>query len=365
MLSCRILSAIRGLSFRRYASNEITTKSRIVTGIQPSGTPHIGNYLGFIENFVRLQETAEYENFLFLADYHAISVGLPTDREQLNRNVREMTACLLACGVNPRKTTLFVQSQIPEHVELAWILSAVQSIAYLKRLPQYKDKARRYSDRDVPLGLMCYPVLQAADVLLYKGTHVPVGEDQQQHFNLMTHLADKVNKQISGDPVFPIPKILMSKNARVKSLREPTQKMSKSDVSTWSTVFVTNTADEVRAKIRKAVTDSTGTIEFAPKERPGVSNLLQILAAFTDQTDVEKVAEECRRLDTVGLKDRVAEAVNARLEPIRERYSAILSEPEVVDDVLEKGTIEAEKFAIDTMNELKKRIGFYIPRFRS
>ncbi|KAI6194990.1 Tryptophan--tRNA ligase, mitochondrial [Aphelenchoides besseyi] len=272
-----------------------------------------------------------------------------------------MTACLLACGVNPRKTTLFVQSQIPEHVELAWILSAVQSIAYLKRLPQYKDKARR----DVPLGLMCYPVLQAADVLLYKGTHVPVGEDQQQHFNLMTHLADKVNKQISGDPVFPIPKILMSKNARVKSLREPTQKMSKSDVSTWSTVFVTNTADEVRAKIRKAVTDSTGTIEFAPKERPGVSNLLQILAAFTDQTDVEKVAEECRRLDTVGLKDRVAEAVNARLEPIRERYSAILSEPEVVDDVLEKGTIEAEKFAIDTMNELKKRIGFYIPRFRS
>ncbi|KAI6232725.1 Tryptophan--tRNA ligase, mitochondrial [Aphelenchoides fujianensis] len=355
------MSGRRLLSSTRRFAPKITAASRIVSGIQPSGVPHIGNYLGFIENFVHLQNSTEAEKFLFLADYHAISVGLPKERTVLSENVRKMAACLLACGVNPQRTTLFVQSQIPQHTELSWILSALQSIAHLQRLPQYKDKAQKYSNRNVPLGLLSYPVLQAADVLLYKGSHVPVGEDQQQHFNLMVHLVDKFHRRMGGAPLFEIPDILMTPAARIKSLREPTKKMSKTDASTWSAVFVTDTADEVRAKIRKAVTDSHRTVEFAPKERPGVSNLLQILAAFTAEPDVQRVADECRRLDTVGLKERVIEAVNARLEPVRTKFVALERDPAFVDEVLREGAREAERIAAETMREVKKRVGFYAP----
>lgn len=293
--------------------------SRIVSGIQPTGIPHIGNYLGFIENFIRIQnDNADAQKFLFLADYHSISVGLPSIG-QMDKNVREMTACLLACGVDPQKTILFAQSQISEHTELSWILSSMQSIARLQRLTQFKDKSTSYSAGNIPLGLINYPVLQAADVLLYKGTHVPVGEDQTQHFNLIRQLATKFNNYVQKE-FFPTPTMLTSKCPRIKSLRQPTKKMSKSDPSSSACIFVTDSAEIVEEKIRKSVTDSVGTIEFDPVNRPGISNLVQILSAFSNQS-IEQVVNDCQNLDTIAFKTRTADAVNSQLEPIRANYT--------------------------------------------
>ncbi|KAI6177146.1 Tryptophan--tRNA ligase, mitochondrial [Aphelenchoides bicaudatus] len=322
------------------AASQIQANSRIISGIQPTGIPHIGNYLGFIDNFVRLQnEHDSAQKFLFLADYHSISVGLPKIGE-LDQNVRQMTACLLACGVDPKRTIYFAQSQILEHTEFSWILSSMQSIARLQRLTQFKDKAGRYSTANVPLGLISYPLLQVGDVLLYKGTHVPVGEDQTQHFNLIGGFARKINNRINEE-FFPIPVMLTSNYPRIKSLRNPAQKMSKSDASKYSCVFITDSADTIREKIRRAFTDDC---KFCLRSHIRT---------------LKKLWRIANHWTLWGLKDRTADVLIAHFEPIRTKYEKIIEEPSFIVETLANGREKAHKIAQENMLHLKERLGFY------
>ncbi|XP_061735551.1 tryptophan--tRNA ligase, mitochondrial isoform X2 [Nerophis ophidion] len=241
-------------------------EARVFSGIQPTGVPHLGNYLGALETWVSLQD--QYPSVLYsIVDLHSITQ--PQDPERLKANILDMVASLLACGVDTKKAILFQQSQVPEHAELAWILGCLTSMPRLRHLPQWKVKSRQKNEGSV--GLYTYPVLQAADILLYRSTHVPVGEDQIQHLELTQDLAHIFNKRYGE--LFPEPRALLSATRKVKSLRDPSAKMSKSDPQATAAIAITDSPDDIALKIRRAVTDFTSEVTYDPAARPGVSNL--------------------------------------------------------------------------------------------
>ncbi|XP_040924928.1 tryptophan--tRNA ligase, mitochondrial isoform X3 [Betta splendens] len=265
----------------------------------------------------------------------------------------DMAASLLACGVDPERAVLFQQSQVSEHAELSWILGCLTSMPRLRHLPQWKMKSKLKNEGSV--GLYTYPVLQAADILLYKSTHVPVGEDQVQHLELAQDLARIFNNRY-GD-LFPEPRALLSSTQKVKSLRDPSAKMSKSDPQTMATITITDSADDIALKIRRAVTDFTSEVTFDPQTRPGVSNLVTIHAAVA-QITVEAAVQQARGLDTGGYKKLVSDAVVQRLTPIGQELQRLRSDPAHLQEVLLQGTRRARELAAPVLREVQQRVGF-------
>lgn len=329
-----------------------------VSGIQPTGVPHLGNYFGFIQQWINLQNDMQPKQmYLSIADYHSVSMGFVT-AVQMRDNILKMAASLLACGLDPEKTILFQQSTVTEHVNLMYILGCLQTVARLTRMPQYKDKAARFKQGDIPLNLQLYPVLQAADVLLYKGTHVPVGEDQTQHLLLMRDLAAKCNAVFHFD-FFPIPVQVSAKCARLKSLQDSTKKMSKSEGNSRSRILINDTRQEIDEKCAKALSDMQASITYEPEKRPAISNLVT-LYSYAAGLSIDEVIQECTDLDTKGFKARLGEKIDAHIAPIRERYEILLQKPRTIQDILMFGTQRAEEKARETMQQLREFLGFNV-----
>ncbi len=325
----------------------------IVSGIQPSGKMTLGNYLGAIKNFVALQDSSEEQDFLvFVADLHAITV--PQDPKALRNNIRSLVAVYLACGLDPKKVSLFIQSEVHEHAELGYLLQTITYIGELERMTQYKDKMVKQVS-GVSSALLTYPVLMAADILLYNADAVPVGEDQKQHLEITRDLAQRFNSRYSE--TFKLPEPLIPKNgaAKIMSLQEPTKKMSKSDPIDKACIFLLDEPNVIRKKIASAVTDSDGIIKYDPINKPGVSNLLTILSVASNK-DIKVLEEEYQGRGYGEFKKDVAEAVVNMLEPIQKRYNELLNSDEI-DRVLDEGREKASFLARKMVSKVKRKMG--------
>jgi tryptophanyl-tRNA synthetase len=329
---------------------------RVVSGIQPTGNLHLGNYLGAIRNWVKMQD--EMECLYFLADLHAIS--MPHDPSELTANTREMAAALIACGLDTDKAVLFNQAQVPAHAELQWLLNGTARMGWLNRMTQFKDKSGKNRE-GASIALFTYPVLQAADVLLYQATHVPVGEDQKQHLELARDIAQKFNNDFCAEdaPVFTLPDpIIPKETARIMSLRDGSAKMSKSDPSDMSRINLTDNADTILSKIKKAKTDP----EPLPSEpaglegRPEAANLVGIFAAFAE----ESVGATLVRFGGQGFgafKPALAELVIEKFRPISERFNALKDDHEQIDAALAKGAAKARELGAPTLKAAYAALG--------
>ncbi|XP_012880113.1 PREDICTED: tryptophan--tRNA ligase, mitochondrial [Dipodomys ordii] len=323
---------------------------RVFSGIQPTGIPHLGNYLGAIESWVKLQD--QYESVLYsIVDLHSITV--PQDPVVLRQSVLDMTAALLACGINPEKSILFQQSQVSEHTQLSWILTCMVRLPRLQHLHQWKTKSAK-QQQEGTMGLLTYPVLQAADILSYRSTHVPVGEDQVQHMELVQDLARGFNKKYGE--FFPVPQSILTSMKKVKSLRDPSSKMSKSDPDKLATVRITDSPEEIVQKFRKAVTDFTSEVTYDPVGRAGVSNLVAIHAAVSG-LPVEEVVSRSTGLDTAHYKLQVAEAVIEKFAPVKREIEKLKADPDYLQKVLTAGAAKAKELAYPVCQEVKKRLG--------
>lgn len=328
---------------------------RVLSGIQPSGRLHLGNYLGAIQQWVLGQEAKD--NFFCIVDLHAITV--PQDPGLLLEQTRQTAAVLLASGIDPKQSTLFIQSHVRAHAETCWILNCLTPLGWLERMTQYKSKAA--AQETVSAGLLDYPVLMAADILLYDADEVPVGDDQRQHVELTRDIAQRVN-HLYGE-VFVVPNaVIREEGARIMGLDDPTAKMSKSGTARGHAIGLMDEPDEIRYAVTRAVTDSGRDIRFSgAPEKAGVNNLLQIYLLLSGKTPSEIEAEfEGRGYG--DLKRVVAEVVIESLRPIRERSQQLMREPEELDRLLETGAEAARAVAEPTVARLKERVGFVLPR---
>jgi tryptophanyl-tRNA synthetase len=330
---------------------------RVLSGIQPTGNLHLGNYLGAIRNWVRMQDEmdAGSQCFFFLADMHSITVH--EGREQRLRNVREMAAALIAAGIDPDRSVLFNQARVPAHAELCWLLNGTARIGWLNRMTQFKDKAGK--DREgASVGLFVYPVLQAADILLYNATHVPVGEDQKQHLELTRDIAAKFNADFDVE-LFTLPDpIIPRETARIMSLRDGTAKMSKSDPSDMSRINLTDSDDAIMQKVRKAKTDPAPLPETAAglEGRAEAANLVGIFAALTG----ERADAVCARFAGQGFgafKPALGEVLVETLSPIRARFEALRDDESALDALLDKGAAKAAAAAEPTLRAAYAAMG--------
>lgn len=325
--------------------------SIIFSGIQPSGNLTLGNYLGALRNFSKVQN--DNECYYCVVNQHAITV--PQDPQLLHERTRSLAAIYLASGLDPDKATLFVQSEVPEHVQLGWIMITVANVGELERMTQYKDKAAKRGD-SIPAGLLTYPPLMAADILLYQANLVPVGEDQKQHMEITRDLAQRFNR-VYGE-VFTIPDILLGHDGtRVMSLQEPTKKMSKSDDNQTATIYLLDTPKDIEKKIKRAQTDSENSVHYDVDNKPGISNLMDIYAAVTDQTHDQITAAYADKGYGTFKKD-VADAVISVLEPIQQRYEKLVNAAEL-DEVLDKGAAKAHAKANVTYEKVIRAMGLY------
>ena len=331
---------------------------RIVSGIQPTGSLHLGNYLGAIRNWARMQDAMEdgSQCLFFLADLHALTIYV--EPSELQANVREMAAALIASGIDPNKSILFRQSAIPAHAELAWILQGTARWGWLNRMTQWKDKAGKNREGS-SAGLFTYPVLQAADILLYKATHVPVGEDQKQHIELTRDIALKFNTDFDVDLFIPPePFIGGGAAARVMSLRDGQAKMSKTDPSDMSRIMLTDSDDEIAQKIRKAKTDPEPLPEdpAALEGRPEARNLVGIYAAVSGQTD-EQILARFAGQGFGAFKPALAEALLALLAPLRQRLQQFRDVPAELDRILAASAVRAANLAAPTLADAYRAVG--------
>ncbi|MEM1051226.1 MAG: tryptophan--tRNA ligase [Pseudomonadota bacterium] len=334
---------------------------RVVSGIQPTGKPHLGNYLGAIVNYVKLQDEAHAaggECFIFLADLHALSQ--PHDPAELTQNTREMVATLVACGVDPSKTVLFNQAQVPAHAELQWLLNGTARMGWLNRMTQWKDKAGKNREGQ-SIALFTYPVLQAADVLLYQATHVPVGEDQKQHLELARDIAQKFNNDFCPEdaPLFTLPEpYIPPAAARIMSLRDGSAKMSKSDPSDMSRISLIDDAETVMKKVKKAKTDS----EPLPSEKAGLEdraeakNLVGIYGALTGKSTAEVLADHGGQ-GFGAFKPALGEVLVETLRPINTRFMELKDDQEALDAVLARGASQARERGTPTLDAAYKALG--------
>ena len=326
--------------------------SVIFSGIQPSGNLTLGNYLGALRNFTKVQD--ENECYYCVVNQHAITV--PQDPKMLHERTRQLAAIYLAAGLDPEKAVLFVQSEVPEHVQLGWIMTTMSYVGELERMTQYKDKASKRGD-SVPAGLLTYPPLMAADILLYQTNLVPVGDDQKQHLEITRDLAQRFNR-VYGEDVFTIPEILLGQDGtRVMSLQEPTKKMSKSDDNQTATVYLLDTPKDIEKKIKRAQTDSDNAVRYDREAKPGISNLMDIFAALTDKSH-EEIEKAYAGQGYGTFKKDVAEATISVLEPIQKRYAELIDTPEL-DVILTKGAKKAREKASKTYEAVTKAMGLY------
>jgi tryptophanyl-tRNA synthetase len=335
-----------------------SNRNLVLSGMQPTNTLHLGNYLGALKNWVRLQN--EMPCLFCVVDMHAITAeagyGKP---EELARATREVTAAYIAGGVDIARTPIFNQGQVPEHAELAWIFNCVARLGWLDRMTQFKEKSGKHKER-ASVGLYTYPVLMAADILVYKATHVPVGEDQKQHLELARDIAQKFNNDFGAPDFFPQPEPVITGTAtRVMSLRDGTKKMSKSDESDLSRINLTDDADTIANKIRRAKTDPNPLPENKGglAGRPEAENLLNIYAALADQ-DRDAVIAQFAGQQFSTFKNALAELTVAKIEPITKEMRRLLADPAEIDRVLNAGAKKARAIATPIVAEVKKKVGF-------
>jgi tryptophanyl-tRNA synthetase len=330
-------------------------QGRIFSGIQPTHGIHLGNYLGAIRHWVALQSA--YDSIFCIVDQHALTTL--HDSYGMRGNTREVAAALLASGIDPRRSILFAQSTVPAHAQLAWVLSCVSPMGWLNRMTQFKEKAGK--DREnAPVGLFTYPVLMAADILVYKATHVPVGEDQKQHLELSRDIAASFNRRF-GAELFPLPEpMILGEATRVMSLRDGTKKMSKSDPSDQSRINLTDDADAIALKIRRAKSDSILGMSHDPEKRPEASNLLTIFAALADRprAEVEAMHAEASFSE---FKTRLAELAVEKLAPIAGEMRRLLADPGHIDRVLREGAERAAAIAEPVLAQAYDLVGFLRP----
>ena len=334
--------------------NSEKVNNLVFSGVQPTGNLHLGNYLGAIKNWIELQS---HNNCIFcIVDLHALTTS--DSRTQILQNTREVAAAYIASGINPKKTIIFVQSNVTGHSELAWILSCHTPIGWLNRMTQFKDKAGKNKER-APLGLYSYPVLMAADILLYKSTHVPVGDDQKQHLELSRDIAQKFNNDFQCENFFPLPEPLISKNiSRVMSLRDGNKKMSKSEESDYSRINLKDTADEIMKKIKKAKSDSDPIPEEIKllKKKPEALNLLTIYSELTKQS-LEKSLSELSGKEYSFLKTKLAEILINEITPVGKEIQRLLKDKSYLKNILKKGTEKANIIAEENLKNIREKVG--------
>lgn len=328
--------------------------NRIFSGIQPTGNLHLGNYLGAIRNWVSLQD--DFESIYCVVDLHAITV--PQDPEKLRQSTREVTACLIAAGISPERSILFNQSRVPQHAQLAWIFNCLARLGWLNRMTQFKEKAGKNRE-NATVGLFAYPTLMAADILAYQATHVPVGEDQKQHLELTRDIAQAFNSAY-GVEFFPLPEPQIFGSAtRVMSLRNGASKMSKSDESDYSRINLTDDAEMIAQKVKKAKTDP----EALPSEieglegRPEAQNLVGIYAALADMTP-EAVLQEFGGRGFGDFKPALGDLAVAKLSPIGDKMRELLESPDQIDHILDEGAARAEAIAAPILDAVNDLVGF-------
>jgi len=325
---------------------------RLLSGIQPTGKLTLGNYIGALQQFVKLQDELEdTELFIFIADLHAITT--PQNRQELKKNIRSVAALYLACGLDPNKVNLFVQSEVPEHAQLGYVMESTAYVGEMERMTQYKDKKGKQTE-GIRTSLLTYPALMAADILLYDADIVPIGEDQKQHLELTRNLAVRFNNAYGQ--TFTIPEGYFTKTgARIMSLTEPTKKMSKSADNPKSYILLLDDLAQIRNKIKSAVTDSDGFIKFDPKKKPGISNLLTIYSALTDHS-IKQLEEMYENKNYQVFKNDLAEVVADAIRPIQSKYFEIMNSTEL-DRILDQGAEKARHVASKKLMKVYKRLG--------
>ncbi len=338
---------------------DYTGPQRVLSGMQPTGSLHLGNYLGALKNWVSLQEDGNWDCFYCVVDMHAVT--MPHDPATLPDAVRSAAAAYIASGVDPSKSAIFAQSAVPAHAELAWIFNCVARLGWLERMTQFKDKAGKDKER-ASVGLFTYPVLQAADILVYKATHVPVGEDQKQHLELCRDIAARFNRDYGdGEAIFPLTEpVIQGPGARIMSLRDGSAKMSKSDVSDNSRINLDDDADKIARKIKKAKTDPEPlpSEEAGLAERPEANNLVGIYAALTGQTKADILAEFGGQ-GFGAFKPALADVAVQYLAPISDEYRRLVEDKTEIDRILAAGAERANKVAAPVVTEAKEIIGFW------
>lgn len=328
---------------------------RLVSGIKPTGELTLGNYIGAIQQFVKLQDTLEdTEFFIFIADLHAITT--PQDKQLLRKRVRDIAAFYIACGLDPLKVTLFVQSEVMEHALLGYIMESTAYIGEMERMIQFKEKKQKEKATGVRTSLLTYPALMAADILLYDANLVPVGEDQRQHLELTRTLAERFNSQY-GD-TFAVPEGYTPKvGAKIKNLQDPTKKMSKSEAETEKAyILLLDPVAQIKNKIKSAVTDSDTKIYFDEKKKPGISNLLTIYSALTERSIEDIVKQYENETSYASFKQELAEIVGNHIEKIQKRYLELINSKEL-DEILDKGAETARLYARRKMTKVLSRLG--------
>ena len=331
-------------------------RPRVLSGVQPTGALHRGNWLGAIRNWVDLQDT--HDTFVCVVDLHAITV--PHDPSRLAADTRSTAALYLACGMDPKRCSVFVQSQVSAHSELCWLLNCVTPLNWLERMIQFKEKAVKQGD-NVSVGLLDYPVLMAADILLYDADLVPVGEDQKQHLELARDIAQqRINARFGTEesPVLKVPEpLILKEGARVMSLTDGRSKMSKSDPNEGSRITLLDPPELITKKIKRAKTDPERGLEFGNPERPETDNLLGLYAILSGKGR-EAAAADCAEMGWGQFKPMLAEASVAALEPIQERYRDLMNDPQELDQVLSEGRQKAETVANATLERVRNALGF-------
>ncbi|MDP1820889.1 MAG: tryptophan--tRNA ligase [Acidimicrobiales bacterium] len=324
---------------------------RVFSGIQPTGEVHLGNYLGAVRRWVHDQH--EFDSIYCVVDLHAVT--LPQDREVLSSKTRELVALLVAAGLDPEVCTLFVQSHVPEHAQLGWLMECTAAFGELRRMTQFKEKGDRADFTSA--GLFTYPALQAADILLYDTDRVPVGDDQRQHLELARDLAERFNSRYGSTFIVP-EHAIAPVGARIMDLQEPTRKMSKSVDAPQGTLLVLDPPEVITKKIKRAVTDNDGEVRYDPEAKPGVANLLSILAGITGGDP----AELADRYEQYGpLKADTADAVVEALRPLQERFSELSSQPQEVDRIIARGAAKAQALAAPTLAKAMLAMGLLPP----
>ncbi|MGX6979835.1 tryptophan--tRNA ligase [Vagococcus elongatus] len=326
----------------------------IFSGIQPSGIPTIGNYIGAFQQFTQLQQ--DYNCYFCIVDEHAITV--PQERLALRQQILNLSALYLAVGIDPKKSVIFIQSEVSAHAEAAWIVQCNTYIGELERMTQFKDKSQNNEKSGVSVGLLTYPPLMVADIILYNADLVPVGEDQKQHLELTRDFVDRFNNRYAekNQSILVKPEVHIPKQgARIMSLADPTKKMSKSDKNTKGFISMMDAPEVIRKKIRSAVTDSSGIIEYDTENKPGISNLLTIYAAFSNKT-IEELVVQYEGSGYGEFKNDLAEAIVAVLEPIQKRQTEILNSGEL-DKILDEGAEKARVAANKTLQKMKNAVG--------
>jgi tryptophanyl-tRNA synthetase len=329
-------------------------KKKIFSGMQPSGSLTLGNYLGALKNWVALQD--EYDCYYCVVDMHAITV--PKEPKDLRKNTYEVLANYIAAGLEPDKVTLFIQSHVSAHAELSWILNCFSYYGELGRMTQFKDKSKKQDSNAITAGLFTYPVLMAADILLYQADLVPVGEDQRQHLEITRDIAQRFNNRFSE--TFTVPEPYISTDvAKIMSLQDPESKMSKSDTNENAYILLTDKPDAIRRKFKRSVTDSLGVVNYSD-DQPGIKNLINIYSKITN-IKPETVASNYEGKGYARLKEDVAEVVVEELKPIQERIDYLLKNKDYLEEVYRMGAGKAEATAIKTLRKVQKKVGF-IPR---